>query len=307
MQLMQRVTVCLFVFGSQSAMAQGITNPAGGGQIPVALHILLGLGLLGYVFASLAFRKKTAEVSVFSISTLVIFVYLIIGFTEISISDHQRMNLYLYLEMLLIIVGTIFLLLRGLVFQVLAIGGVVAFVGLLNFVRPQLIDLQTRIYVDNEKDINFIEVSYPSHWREMHLEDGRVLLNINPHKRVGGSMRMIADANRIKSPVSLGGKMAGESQVIFDVYKPQVTHGTWGWKDRPKAFFNIPLLGTVHIPRFENHLAGRALLLDENKKVKCEYLYEARGKPIPNTEEASYVRWSIEFTVEQSSVIECER
>ena len=141
----------------------------------------------------------------------------------------------------------------------------------------------------------------------MHLKDGRVLLNINPHKRVGGSMRMIADANRIKSPVSLSGETAGESRVIFNVYKPLVTQGTWGWMDRPQTFFKIPLLGAVHIFKFENHLAGTALLLDRNKNVSCKYLYEARGEQTPNVAENSYVRWSVESTVEEGSVIKCER
>ena len=174
---------------------------------------------------------------------------------------------------------------------------------MLNFLQPKLIDFQTRIYIDNEKDIDFIEVSYPGHWREMHLKDGRVLLNINPHKRAGGSMRMIADANRIKSPVSLSGEMAGERQVIFDVYKPLPTQGPRGWTDRPKTFIKIPLLGTVHIFRFENHLAGKALLLDKNKNVDCKHLYEARGEQTPNGAENSYVRWSIEASVEAGSVL----
>ena len=150
-------------------------------------------------------------------------------------------------------------------------------------------------------------VSYPGHWREMHLEDGRVLLNINPHRKYGGSMRMIADANKIKSPVTLGGQTDGQHQVVFDVYNPLATRGTWGWLDRPKAFFNIPLFGTVHIPRFENKSAGTALLLDENKNVKCQYLYEARGKGVPATLTNAYVVWSIEGTVEDGSLVECQQ
>jgi hypothetical protein len=288
-------------------LAQGITNPAGGGLIPVVFHIFIGLVPLAYVFLSLAFGKRTTKTPVLSIRNLLIFVFLIIGFTEISISGHHEFVLYLYLEMLLIIVGMIFLVFRGTVFQILAIGVLVVFVVLLNFMQPKLIDFQTRIYVDNENDIDLIEVSYPGHWREMHLIDGRVLLNINPHKRVGGSMRMIADANRIKSPVSLSGKMAGEGMVIFNVYKPLVTQGTWGWVNRPKAFFRMPLLGVVQIFKFENRQTGKALLLDENRNVNCKFLYEARGEQTPNRAEMSYVRWSVESTVDQGSVVKCER
>ena len=189
----------------------------------------------------------------------------------------------------------------------LAIGSAVVLIGLLNFLKPKLIDFQAKIYVDNEKSINRIAVSYPGHWREMHLEDGRVLLNINPHRRFGGSMRMIADANKIASPVTLAEQGHGEHQVIFDVYNPVVTQGTWGWADRPRAFFNIPLLGTVQIPKFENELAGKALLLDENRQVECRYLFEARGKVVRDTTPNSHVAWNVESTVEDRSMVDCRQ
>ena len=121
---MKPVIVWFLVFGPQSAWAQGITNPAGGGLIPITFHIFIGLVPLAYVFLSLAFGERTTKTPVFSIRNLLILVFLIIGFIEISISDHHEYVLYLYLEMLLIIVGMIFLLFRGIVFQVLAIGGV---------------------------------------------------------------------------------------------------------------------------------------------------------------------------------------
>jgi len=303
---MKRANVLILILVSQSALAQGITNPAGGGVIPVAFHILIGLAPLAYVFLSLAFGDRTKKVPVISIRNILIIVFLIIGFIEISISDHHNYALYLYVEMLLIIIGMIFLLFRGSVIQVLAIVGLVAFVVLANFLRPKLIDFQTRIYIDNEQDIDLTEVSYPGHWREMHLSDDRVLLNINPHRPTGGTMRMIADANKIKSPVSLGVEEAGEGQVIFDIYEPSVTRGTWGWRDRPEAFFKLPLLGVVQIVKFENRLSGKALLLDENNKVNCRYLYEARGEQAPDGAESGYVRWSTESTVDQGSVVKCE-
>jgi hypothetical protein len=290
----------------QIALAQGITNPAGGGAIPVFFHILIGVVPLAYVFLSLAFGKKKTKVPIFSIKNFLILVFLIVGFTLISVSDHFKIVLYLYLEMLLIVFGLMILLCRGIVTRALAIVGLVAFVVLLNFYRPKLVDFQTRIYVDNEKDIEFIEVSYPGHWREMHLADGRVLLNINPHKRVGGAMHMISDANKINSPVSLGGELDGEGQVIFDVYEPTVTSGTWGWLDRPEVFFKLPLLGVVHIIKFENRPAAKALLLDDNKTVKCQYLFEARGEQTPERAENGYVRWSVESTVEEGSEVKCE-
>jgi hypothetical protein len=303
---MKRATVWSFVLVSQSALAQGITNPAGGGLIPVAFHILIGLVPLAYVFLSLAFRERATKTPVFSIRNFLILAYLIIGFAEISLSEHHRFVLYLYLEMLLIVVGMIFLLFRGIVFQILAIVGLIAFVVSVNFLRPKLIDLQTRIYIDNEEDIDFIEVSYPGHWREMHLSDGRILLNINPHRRTGGTMRMIADANKIKSPVSLDGEEAGEGQVVFDIYEPSVTRGTWGWRDRPEAFLKIPLLDAVQVFKFENRLSGKALLLDENNMVNCKYLYEATGEQAPDRAEYGYVKWSTESTVDQGSVVKCE-
>jgi len=303
---MKRATVWILVLVSQSALAQGITFPAGGGLIPVAFHILIGLVPLAYVFLSLAFRKRTTKTPVFSIRNLLILAYLIIGFAEISLSEHHRFVLYLYVEMLLIVVGMIFLSFRGTVIQILAIVGLVAFVVLLNYLRPKLIDFQTRIYIDNEQDIDFIEVSYPGHWREMHLSDGRVLLNINPHRRTGGTMRMIADANKIKSPVSLGGEKAGEGQVIFDTYEPSVTRGTWGWTDRPEAFFRLPLFGVVQIFKFENRMSGKVLLLDENKTVSCKYLYQARDKQAPDGAGNRHVKWSVESTVDQGSVVKCD-
>lgn len=298
---------CFLVLGTQSAFAQGITNPAGGGVILVAFHILLGIGLLVYVLVSLATRNATGKARAMAVMIPLIGLYLVVGFVETYIAEHNGLVLVLYIEMLLLIVGTVLLIFRQSASRVWAIGGALVFVGVLNFLQPKLIDLQTRIYFDNGADMKSIAVSYPGHWREIHLQDGRVLLNINPHRKFGGSMRMIAEANRIKSPVTLGGQADGEQQVVFDVYNPVATRGTWGWSDRPKAFFNIPLFGTVHILKFENKRAGTALLLDENKDVKCRYLYEARGKGVPATLSNKHVVWSIEGAVDDGSVVECQQ
>jgi len=40
---MQRPAAGLLLFGTETAWAQGITNPVGGGTIPVAFHFLIGL------------------------------------------------------------------------------------------------------------------------------------------------------------------------------------------------------------------------------------------------------------------------
>ncbi len=304
--MLRPVISCVLILAAHTTSAQGITNPAGGGVIPVYLLTLLGLPLLAYALFSIVKRKASGKIPAPFIAFPLITLYLPAGFVVIYAADHFDGALYLYLELLLLMLGMIVLLWRGTIARVLGVAGLLIFVAALNFLHPKLVDFQDRLYIDNEKDFTFIAVSYPGHWREMHLSDGRVLLNINPHRHFGGSMRMQARANAIASPIVLGAGDEAAHPIIFDIFEPVTTQGTWGWNKRPKAFLTIPILGTIHISRIEAKPIGKALLLDDNMSVECRYLYAARGASMPNSAIGTQVVWTREQTVEDRSVVDCE-
>lgn len=291
---------------SDIVLAQGITNPAGGGVIPVMFMIVVGLPLVIYVFSSLpAADDSESPRAPFVIVPLSI-LYLLLGIGAIYAADHHSAALYLYLEVLLLAVGTALLICRSTIARCLAVASIVLVTGVLNFFHPKLVDLQDRRYVNNENSFKQIDVTYPGHWREMHLSDGRVLLNINPQRRYAGSMQMNAATNRIKSPVMFDLTGTQVHPVIKDIYRPVISTGTWGWARRPEAFFELPLFGQVRIEKITPEPQGKALLLDDDMKVDCHYLFEARGEPIPDALHGENVVWSTAATVSGLSEVSCE-
>jgi hypothetical protein len=192
--------VCFLGADVSSAFAQGITNPAGGGVIPVLAHLVLGYLLLAYVYLSIAVNHSAGKVRALPVMVPVIALYVALGFVMTCVPERNQGVLHLYVVLLTLITGTLWLAIRTRARRILAITSTAAFVVALNFFHPKLFDLQTRSYFDNADDLRPMAVSYPGRWREMHLEDGKVLLNINPHRKFGGTMRMIAEQNEIKSP-----------------------------------------------------------------------------------------------------------
>ena len=287
-----------------NAFAQGIVNPMGGGVIPIMFYTLIGYPLLAYVLIGLATKYGSGNVRALRVMIPLIVLYVLIGFLVTYVPERNEWVLHLYVVLLLLIVGTTWLGVPGLVARVLVIDSALALIAVLNFFHPKLIDFRERVYIDNTDTSNQLAVSYPGHWREMHLEDGRVLLNVNPHRRYGGTMRMNADRNKIASPITLSDEGDG---IAFNVFNSLETYGTNGWKNRPRSVFTVPLLGTAEIPRFENQLAGKALLLDDNAEVACRYLHAARGEPVPSTASERKVIWSVERSIESQSIVECER
>jgi len=305
------VFLFLVLISSETAIAQGITNPLGGGAIPVFFHLWLGIIPLLYLFIRLTFGSRNSSLRLSWKSAIVvglIVIYLAIGIAYVDFVDQSRTMrnlLYLCIEMFLISIGLIFLLIRKNTFRAVAFAVLVGSIVLLNYYRPRLIDFHNRIYVDNSGEYTMLDVTYPGHWRLMHLQDGRILLNINPYRQYAGSMQSRALKNTIRSPISLDEKPASENQKIFSIYKLRITEGPWGWTRRPRAFFNIPLLGDVTIYKFEKVEIGKGLLLDQNQRVDCHYLYQARESsstmPVPQ----GYVSWSIEAKVSDGSVVAC--
>lgn len=298
--------VSLVALGSHGALAQGITNPAGGGVIPVALLTYLGVPLLAYLAFAAVARTSSGRVPAKTTGITLVSLYVLAGFIVIDAADHFDGVLYLYLELLLVMLGMVFVLARRALARALGVTALVAFVVALNYVNPTLVDFQDRRYVDNENDFVLVDVSYPGHWREMHLEDGRVLLNINPHRQYGGTMRLQAERNAIESPIAFPAGQSDDHPVVVELFELVTTGGTWGWKRRPRAFFSLPVLGTVLIPRFETALVGTALVLDEDLGVDCRYLYEARGQAMPESEKGRRVTWTREQTVEDRSEVGCQ-
>ena len=298
---------CLASLAALPAAAQGITNPAGGGVIPVGILALLGLPLAGWIIYAIVERKSSGRTPGQVALAVLVPLYLLAGFVFISAADHHDAVLYLYLELLLVMLGSVFLLARGTTGRIAGIAAVIVFVATLNFFSPKLVDFQDRRYVNNQSDFTLVEVSYPGHWREMHLADGRVLLNINPHRQFGGGIRMNARLNAIDSPIAFPADVRDAHPVIVDLFEAVPTRGTWGYAYRPKAFLELPLLGTVRIPRFELEHVGTGLLLDENFHVACRYLYEARGAPMPEEERNARVVWTREQTIESRSVVSCRQ
>lgn len=287
--------------------AQGITNPAGGGVIPVMFMIAVGLPLVIYLLSARATIDETPALRAPFVTVPLIVVYLLLSIGAIHAADHHTAALFLYLEVLLVAIATVLVLLQDALARGLAIAAVVLAVAVLNFFHPKLIDLQDRRYVNNELDFEQFEVSYPGHWRVMHLDDGRILLNINPQRQVGGTLRMQSAANRIRSPVVFDLQGADTHPVIKKIYRPVVSEGTWGWNRRPEAFFELPLFGQVRIEKITPEPQGMALVLDGDMRVDCHYLLEARGEPVPDAMHGKYVEWSSASTVDGQSEVRCQK
>lgn len=298
---------CLSALATLPAQAQGITNPAGGGVIPVGILTLLGLPLAGWILYAIVERQASGRIPGRVVLFLLIPIFLLAGFVFISAADHHDGALYLYLELILIMLGSVFLLARGAIGRAAGTAAVIAIVAVLNFFSPKLVDFQERRYVNNQSEFRLVDVSYPGHWREMHLADGRVLLNINPHRQFGGGIRMNARLNAIDSPIAIPVDERDTHPVIVDLFHAVPTRGTWGWTYRPEAFFDWPILGTVRIPRYALERVGTALVLDENRQAPCRYLYEALGEPMPDDQRGGGVTWTREQTIESRSVVSCEQ